>query len=47
MDPGGQGFVDLSYSPDGALQPEMNRVWQFGLSLVQADGVGKSGEWGS
>ncbi|GIL65402.1 hypothetical protein Vafri_19136 [Volvox africanus] len=43
LDPGGQGFVDLSYTPDGALLPETSRVWQFGLSLVQADGVGKTG----
>ena len=43
VEPGNQGFVDLSYTPDGALQPEQSRVWQFGLSLVQADGVGKTG----
>ncbi|GIM08711.1 hypothetical protein Vretimale_12708 [Volvox reticuliferus] len=43
LDPGGQGFVDLSYTPDGALLPETSRVWQFGLSLVQADGVAKTG----
>ncbi|GFR45431.1 hypothetical protein Agub_g6810, partial [Astrephomene gubernaculifera] len=43
LEPGGQGFVDLSYSPEGALQPESARVWQFGLTLVQADGVGKTG----
>lgn len=44
LDPGGQGFVDLSYTPDGALLPESSRVWQFGLALVQADAVGKTGE---
>ncbi|EFJ44587.1 hypothetical protein VOLCADRAFT_95212 [Volvox carteri f. nagariensis] len=43
LDPGGQGFVDFNYRPDGALLPENSRVWQFGLSLVQADGVGKTG----
>lgn len=44
LEPGSQGFVDLSYGADGGLQPETGRVWQFGLSLVQADAVGKTGE---
>lgn len=35
--------MDLAYNAQGALQPEASRVWSFGLSLVQADGVGKSG----
>ncbi|KXZ43546.1 hypothetical protein GPECTOR_87g408 [Gonium pectorale] len=43
LEPGGQGFVDLSYTPDGALLPETTRVWQFGMSLVRADSVGKTG----
>lgn len=43
LEPGSQGFVDLSYGADGGLQPETGRVWQFGLSLVQADAVGKTG----
>ncbi|KAG2422970.1 hypothetical protein HXX76_015641 [Chlamydomonas incerta] len=43
IEPGSQGFVDLAYNGQGALQPETSRVWSFGLSLVQADGVGKTG----
>ncbi|KAG2426707.1 hypothetical protein HYH02_014747 [Chlamydomonas schloesseri] len=43
MEPGSQGFVDLAYNAQGALQPETGRVWSFGLGLVQADGVGKTG----
>ena len=46
LEPGGQAFVDLSYGIDGSLQPESSRVWQFGLSLVQATGVGQTGGGG-
>lgn len=47
IEPGSQGFVDLSYLPDGSLAPERDRVWQFALSLVQVDGLGKTGEAGA
>jgi hypothetical protein len=38
-----QGFVDLAYTPDGALVEENARVWQFSLALVKAEGVGPTG----
>lgn len=44
MEPGGQGFVDLKFGPDGALVPESARVWQFAFTLVSAEGVGPTGE---
>lgn len=43
MEPGQQGFVDLSYAPDGALLEDGGRVWQFGLTMVKAEGVGPTG----
>jgi hypothetical protein len=39
LEPGGQGFVDFAFTPDGALQPEVTRVWQFAFS------IGKVGHW--
>jgi hypothetical protein len=39
-----QGFVDLAYTPDGALVEENARVWQFSLALVRAEGVGPTGQ---
>ena len=43
VEPGSQGFVDLQYNADGALAPETSRVWQFALTLVSADSLGKTG----
>jgi hypothetical protein len=43
LEPGQQGFLDLAYTADGALIEDAARVWQFGLALVKAEGVGKTG----
>lgn len=46
VEPGSQGFVDLAYTPEGALAPETSRVWQFALTLVSVEGLGKTGQTG-
>ncbi|GFH08805.1 uncharacterized protein HaLaN_03832, partial [Haematococcus lacustris] len=38
LEPGQQGFIDLGYSPQGALQEELGRVWQCCLTLLRAEG---------
>ncbi len=43
LEPGQQGFLDLAFTADGALIEDAAHVWQFGLSLVRAEGVGKTG----
>ncbi|KAL6749692.1 hypothetical protein V8C86DRAFT_2838028 [Haematococcus lacustris] len=43
LEPGQQGFIDLGYSPQGALQEELGRVWQCCLTLLRAEGVGPTG----
>lgn len=40
---GSQGFVDLGFTPDGALLPETMRVWQFSLTPLKVEGVGPTG----
>ncbi len=44
LEPGQQAFVDLAFTPDGALLEESARVWQCGLTLVRAEGIGPTGE---
>lgn len=43
LEPGHQGLLDLQYTASGALVQEESRVWQFGLKLMRADSVGKTG----
>ncbi|KAF5843394.1 hypothetical protein DUNSADRAFT_16893 [Dunaliella salina] len=43
LEPGHQGFLDLAYTADGVLIEDSAPVWQFGMQLVKAEGVGKTG----
>lgn len=43
LEPGQQGFLDLAYTADGMIIEDAARVWQFGLTLLKAEGVGKTG----
>lgn len=43
LEPGQQAFLDLAYTDDGAVIDGADHVWEYGITLIKAEGVGKTG----